>query len=97
LSKGKTDKSNRHKDGPGHHHPMGVFPIEQKVQHLAIAPSLVISPSPSAGRLACFILVLTQIPVLFFCNVRTVKHIAPPFRNHRPKQQETRKAARSPK
>ena len=48
LSKGKTDKSKRHKDGSGHHHPMGVFPIEQKVQHLAIAPSLVIFPSPSA-------------------------------------------------
>jgi len=53
LSKGKTDKSKRHKDGSGHHHPMGVFPIEQKVRHLAIAPSLVISPSPSTlGALA---------------------------------------------
>jgi hypothetical protein len=46
LSQGKTDKSKRQKDGSGYHHPMGVFPIERKVQHLAIAP--VISPSPSA-------------------------------------------------
>jgi hypothetical protein len=45
LSKGKTDKSKRHKDRSGYHHPMGVFPIEQKVQHLSIAPSLVIFPS----------------------------------------------------
>jgi len=29
----KTDKPERHKDGPGHHHPMGVFPIEQQVEH----------------------------------------------------------------
>jgi hypothetical protein len=42
----KTDKPGRHKDGSGHHHPMGVFPIEQKVQHFA--PSLVIFPSTSA-------------------------------------------------
>ena len=34
----KTDKPERHKDGSGHHHPMGVFPIEQQVQHLAVAP-----------------------------------------------------------
>src|SRR5258705_1092016 len=33
----KTDKPERHKDGSGHHHPMGVFPIEQQMQHLAIA------------------------------------------------------------
>src|SRR5712671_4539456 len=46
----KTDKPERHKDGSGHHHPMGVFPIEEQMQHLAIAPSLVISPTPS-GRL----------------------------------------------
>src|SRR5258707_6637490 len=35
----KTDKPERHKDGSGHHHPMGVFPIEQQMQHLAIALS----------------------------------------------------------
>jgi len=35
----KTDKPERHKDGSGHHHPMEVFPIEQQVEHLAIAPS----------------------------------------------------------
>jgi hypothetical protein len=29
----KTDKPDRHKDGSGHHHPMGVFPIEQQVEH----------------------------------------------------------------
>jgi hypothetical protein len=44
FAKRKTDKSKRHKDGSGHHHPMGVFPIEQQVQHSAIDPSLVISP-----------------------------------------------------
>jgi hypothetical protein len=35
----KTDKPGRHKDGSGHHHPMGVFPIEQQVEHLALPPS----------------------------------------------------------
>src|SRR5438132_11637558 len=35
----KTDKRESHKDGSGDHHPMGVFPIEQQVEHLAIAPS----------------------------------------------------------
>jgi hypothetical protein len=44
FAKRKTDKSKRHKDGSGHHHPMRVFPIEQQVQHSAIDPSLVISP-----------------------------------------------------
>jgi hypothetical protein len=29
----KTDKPGRHKDGSGHHHPMGIFPIEQQVEH----------------------------------------------------------------
>jgi hypothetical protein len=43
----KTDKPGRHKDGSGHHHPMRIFPIEEQMQHLAIAPSLVIFPSPS--------------------------------------------------
>jgi hypothetical protein len=31
----KTDKPGRHKDGSGHHHPMGVFPIEKQVEHFA--------------------------------------------------------------
>src|SRR6266705_6285396 len=35
----QADKPERHKDGSGHHHPMGVFPIEEQVEHLAIAPS----------------------------------------------------------
>src|SRR5438876_5259982 len=29
----KTDKPGRHKDGSGHHHPMGIFPIEQQMEH----------------------------------------------------------------
>jgi hypothetical protein len=29
----EPDKPDRHKDGSGHHHPMGVFPIEHQVQH----------------------------------------------------------------
>jgi hypothetical protein len=40
----KTDKPGRNKDGSGHHHPMGIFPIEQQVEHFAHCPSLVISP-----------------------------------------------------
>jgi hypothetical protein len=34
----KTDKPGRHKDGSGHHHPMGVFPIEQQVEHFGHCP-----------------------------------------------------------
>jgi hypothetical protein len=34
----KTDKPGRHKDGSGHHHPMGVFPIEQQVEHFVHCP-----------------------------------------------------------
>jgi hypothetical protein len=51
----KTDKPSRHKDGSGHHHPMGVFPVEQQVQHLAIAPSRYfpfLSPSSTSRRMA---------------------------------------------
>jgi hypothetical protein len=33
LVKCKTNKPERHKDRSGHHHPMGVFPIEQQVEH----------------------------------------------------------------
>jgi hypothetical protein len=41
----KTDKPERHKDGSGHHHPMGVFPIEQQVEHFGhCPPPLAISP-----------------------------------------------------
>jgi hypothetical protein len=36
----KTDKPERHKDGSGHHHPMGVFPIEQQVEHFGPPLSL---------------------------------------------------------
>jgi hypothetical protein len=35
----KTDKPDRHKDGSGHHHPMGVFPIEQQVEHFGRQPA----------------------------------------------------------
>src|SRR5258706_3326225 len=35
----KTDKPERHKDGSGHDRAMGVFPIEQQMQQLAIALS----------------------------------------------------------
>jgi hypothetical protein len=35
LAKCKADKSERHKQSSGHHHPMGVFPIEQQVEHFA--------------------------------------------------------------
>ena len=34
----KTDKPERHKDGSGQHHPMGVFPIEQQVEHFGHCP-----------------------------------------------------------
>jgi hypothetical protein len=40
----KPDKSERHKDGSGQHHPMGVSQSNSKWSILAIAPSLVISP-----------------------------------------------------
>ena len=32
----KTDKSERHKDGPGHHHPMRVFPLQRGHPHSAL-------------------------------------------------------------
>jgi hypothetical protein len=38
----KTDKSGRHKDGSGHHHPMGVFPVEEQLEqfgHYALPAS----------------------------------------------------------
>jgi hypothetical protein len=44
----KTDKSGRHKDGSGHHHPVGVFPVEEQLEQFGHLPSLVISPLPSA-------------------------------------------------
>src|SRR5258707_15174132 len=34
----KTDKPERHKDDSGQHHPMGVFPIEQQVEHFGHCP-----------------------------------------------------------
>src|SRR5436190_22297684 len=56
----KTDEADRHKDGSAHHHPMRIFPIEEQVQHLAIAPSLVIplrlQPNSSGGMADCALL-----------------------------------------
>ena len=34
----EPDKSERHKDGSGQHHPMGVFPIEQQGEHFGHCP-----------------------------------------------------------
>jgi hypothetical protein len=48
LSKDKTDKSKRHKDGSGYHHPMGVFPIE--VQHLACSRYFPFAFSPDLDQ-----------------------------------------------
>jgi hypothetical protein len=49
----KTDKPERHKDGSGHHHPMGVFPIEQQMEHFGHCPLLslfpLFEPNPTAG------------------------------------------------
>src|SRR5260370_23438632 len=42
----EPDKPERHKDGSGHHHPMGVFPSSSKCSIWPLL-SLVISPSPS--------------------------------------------------
>src|SRR5437667_9494834 len=50
----KTDKPGRHKDGSGHHHPMGIFPIEQQMEHFAHCPLSRYFPflSPSFTSLA---------------------------------------------
>jgi hypothetical protein len=36
----KPDEPKHNQDGSGHHHPMGVFPIEQQVEHFGHCPSL---------------------------------------------------------
>jgi hypothetical protein len=45
----EPDKPERHKDGSGHHHPMGVFPIEQQVEHFGHLP-LSLFPLRLSGR-----------------------------------------------
>jgi hypothetical protein len=49
----KTDKPERHKDGSGHHHPMGVFPIEEQLQEFGHCSLVILLPlrlQPSFAR-----------------------------------------------
>ena len=49
LAKSKTDKPDRHKDGSGHHHPMGYSIAESmsKFGRASARPANVASPGPS--------------------------------------------------